>query len=47
MNQNLSKNLQTLGVGIKTIRLARDQGQNRYQNGESHFVESTETLRVL
>ena len=33
------ENLQTLGEWIEVIRLARDQAQQRYQKGESHFFE--------
>ena len=38
-------NLQTLDEWVEVIRLTRDQGQNRYQNGESHVVRFIQTLR--
>ena len=41
------KNLQTLGEWIKIFRLARDQGQYGYQNGESHFLKFSQTLRCF
>ena len=45
MSSKKHRNLQTLSEWVEVIRLARDQSQNRYQNGESHFVKFIQTLR--
>ena len=45
MSSKKHRNLQTLSEWVEVIRLARDQGQHRYQNGESHFVKFIQILR--